>query len=151
MATVRIAPGKSIGLKVASSLSSLGAAARTQMPGKSKRSADLSFRSAAFHARQQPCAVIVSRFAPLRIALSGAKGLTVNSAKDLALGLEAPFVILSPSLVILSAAKDPFHLTQNKLREESLQPCTVILTVTEESQYLTEEMPRPFVQRTDSG
>ncbi len=28
-------------------------------------------------------AVILSRFAPLRIALSGAKGLTVNSAKNL--------------------------------------------------------------------
>ncbi len=76
------------------------------MPSKSKRSAHLSFRSAAFRARQQPCAVILSRFAPLRIALSpslvilsGAKNLgislRVNSAKDLALSLEAPFVILS--------------------------------------------------------
>jgi hypothetical protein len=30
-------------------------------------------------------------------------------------------VILSPSSVILSVAKDPFHLTQDKLREGSRQ------------------------------
>ncbi len=43
-----------------------------------------------------PSSVILSRFAPPRIALSGAKGLTVNSAKH------------------------PFHFAQGKLREGSL-------------------------------